>query len=142
MSERIGCIDNRTMTTLDLRTSGKQSSIFHLNIRSLKPKLDEVNRLMSDNDIHILALSKTWLDENHHIHLKHGRQIIRQDLTNHSATDAIYGRSEHSELTMTCIGTCIVACETQLRMIYEMQRNHITAIVSHWLFQVGRSGRC
>jgi len=40
------------------------------------------------------------------------------------------------------LGTCIVACETQLRMIFEMQRNNITAIVSHWLFQVGRSGKC
>jgi len=45
---------------------------------------------------------------------------------------------EHRELTMTCIGTCIVACETQLRMIFKMQRNHIMAIASHWLFQVGR----
>ena len=48
---------------------------------------------MSDNDIDILALSETWLDEDHHIRLPHGRQIIRQDLTNHSGGVAIILRS-------------------------------------------------
>jgi len=54
----------------------------------------------------------------------------------------IYGRSEHSGLAMTCIGTCIVACKTQSRMAFEIQRNHIMAIASRWLFQIGGSGRC
>jgi len=94
--------NNRTMTTLDLRTSGKQSSIcpkININIRSLKPELAEVNRLMSDNEIDILAFSETWLDEHHHIRLPHGRQIIRQDLTNHSSGIAIILRSHYQ----TCV---------------------------------------
>ena len=39
----------------------KEFSFFHLNLRSILPKIDEVRQLASENPFHILTFSETWL---------------------------------------------------------------------------------
>lgn len=39
----------------------KGSNISHLNVRSLEPKLSEIELILSNYNLHVLTLSETWL---------------------------------------------------------------------------------
>ena len=55
----------------------------HINIRSLAPKIDETRLILRDNDLDVLAVSETWLNEqvSSSLLIFSGYQVIRQDRT-------------------------------------------------------------
>ena len=62
---------------------GKSLKMSHLNVRSLTPKIDEIRNMINDQNIDILTVSETWLDESvfdYEIHID-GYCLYRNDLT-------------------------------------------------------------
>ena len=51
----------RTGHLMDEILSQKGFNIFHLNIRSLTPKLDQLRILLENNNVDIFSISETWL---------------------------------------------------------------------------------
>ena len=49
---------------LKFKLPRKGFNSFHLNVRSLFPKIDEVRQFAKDNPFHVLAFSESWLTGN------------------------------------------------------------------------------
>ena len=76
--------------TLPARTKGLR--IFHLNIHSLRYKLDELRLFCDKHKPHILALNETWLDESftdEELSLQ-GYNIMRRDRNRDGGGVAVY----------------------------------------------------
>lgn len=49
--------------SLQEETSSQKLSVFHLNIRSLRNKIDEIETLVADKNFNILCFNEHWLSE-------------------------------------------------------------------------------
>ena len=55
-------------------------TISHLNVRSLRNKVDQISQYLSSNSIDLFSMSETWLDENVSLNLSvHGYSLERKD---------------------------------------------------------------
>ena len=66
--------------------------IVHLNVRSLLRNLSEIELLLSQNNVHILSLNETWLDDSvldQEVYIA-GYQIIRKDRNRHGGGVVVY----------------------------------------------------
>ena len=79
----------------------KGLKLLHLNVRSLVRNISEIKLLLSQNDVHILSVNETWLDNfvlNNEIEIE-GFQILRKDRNRNGGGVAIYIRNNlHFEL--------------------------------------------
>jgi exonuclease III len=88
--------------------------IGHLNMRSLLPKIEDIEILLANSNMDILTLSETWLDHTiqHEIHIG-GYTVIRKDRNRHGGGVMMYIREgidykerqdlEHERLEATWI---------------------------------------
>ena len=63
----------------------KWLKILHLNVRSLLRNLSEIALVLFQNNVHILSLNETWLDDSvldQEVHID-GYQIVRKDRDRH-----------------------------------------------------------
>ena len=79
----------------------KGLKLLHLNFRSLVRNISEIKLLLSQNDVHILSVNETLLDNsvlNNEIEIE-GFQILRKDRNRNGGGVAIYIRNNlHFEL--------------------------------------------
>ena len=90
--------ENNTSEMLSLKFDNFENDGFkctHLNIRSLFRNFDEIKLFLHENDIHILALNETLLDNsisNNELHIQ-DYDLIRKDRNRNGGGVAVYIRS-------------------------------------------------
>ena len=70
----------------------KGLKLLHLNVRSLLRNISEIRLLLTQNDVHILSVNETWLDNsvlNNEIDID-DVQVIRKDRNRNGGGTAIY----------------------------------------------------
>ena len=70
----------------------KGLKLLHLNVRSLLRNISEIRLLLTQNDVHILSVNETWLDNsvlNNEIDID-DFQVIRKDRNRNGGGTAIY----------------------------------------------------
>ena len=77
---------------MSIKLPKKGLKVAHLNICSLKNKVIELRKIMSENDLHIVAISETHLDDsidNTEVSIQ-GHNIIRRDRNIHGGGVAFF----------------------------------------------------